>query len=142
MTSDFFGFFIFGFLLPFLTLQVRSSSEPLVPLVRFFDRHRFKDIDNAPGQDIEKRGERMSNMHPAMTVLQELHIRGRVRIFELQQVLLDDPPVLILQAVNVLQCPLFDGYSHGASLFSVQHIQDRHRARRILRPLQPSPGGR
>lgn len=52
-------------------------------------------------------------MHPAMPVFQQLDIGCRVRIFESQQVGLDESAVLLRQAVNVLQSPLFDGYVHA-----------------------------
>lgn len=119
---------------------VRLTPEPLVPLMCFLNRHHFENVDNAPGQNIEERSIGMSDMHPAMTVLQQLHIRGSIRIFKLQQVLLDDPAILLRQAVNVLQRPLVDVYSHDASLFSVPRIRDRCRAGRILLPLRSYPG--
>jgi hypothetical protein len=37
--------------------------------MRFVDRHHFKDIDNAPGQDNEERCIGMGNVHPAVAVL-------------------------------------------------------------------------
>ena len=36
-----------------------------------------------------------------MTVLQQSHIHGSIRIFKLLQVLLDDPAILLWQAVNM-----------------------------------------
>ena len=96
--------------------------------MRLLNRHHFENVDNPPGQNIEERSVGTGDMHPAVTILQQLYIRGSIGVFKHQQVLLDDPPVLFPQAVNVLQRPLFDVYSHGASLFSVQRIQDRHRA--------------
>ena len=119
---------------------VRLPPEPLVPLMRFLDRHHFENVDNAPGQNIEERSIGMRDMHPAVTVLQQLHIRGSIRILKFQQMLLDNPAILFLQAVNVQQCPLVDVYSHDASLFSVQRIRDRCRAGRILLPLRSYPG--
>jgi hypothetical protein len=92
---------------------VQSLPEAFVPLVRFLDRHHFKNIDNAPGQDIEECRIRVTDMHPAVAVLQQLNIRSSIGILELQQVLLDDPPILLRQAANVLQRPLFDVYLHG-----------------------------
>jgi len=49
---------------------VRLPPEPLVPLMRFLDRHHFENIDNAPGQNIKELSIGMSDMHPAVTVLQ------------------------------------------------------------------------
>ena len=85
--------------------------------MRFLDRHHFKNVYNPPGQNIEERSIGMSDMHPAVTILQQLHIRSSIRIFKLQQMLLDDPAILSRQVVNVLQRPLVDVYSHYASLF-------------------------
>jgi len=102
--------------------------------MRFLDRHHFENVDNTPGQNIEERSIGMRDMHPAVTVLQQLYVRGSIRIFKLQQVLLDDPAILLCQAVNVLQRPLVDVYFHDAYLFSVPRIQDRCRVGRILLP--------
>ena len=117
-----------------------SPPEPLVPLMCFLDRHHFENGDNAPGQDIEERSIGMSDKHPAVTVLQQLRIRGSIGILKFEQVLFDDPAILLWQAVNVLQRPLFDVYSHDASLFSGLRIRDRCRAGRTLLPLRSYPG--
>jgi hypothetical protein len=68
----------------------------------FLDGHHVENVDNASGQDIEERGIRMRDVHPAVAVLQQFHIWCGIGIFELQQVLLDDPAILLRQEVNVL----------------------------------------
>ena len=107
--------------------------------MRFLDRHHFENVDNATMQNIKKRSIGMGDMHPAVTVLQQLHIRGNIRIFKFQQMLLDDPAILLWQTVKLLQRPLVDVYSHGASLFSGLRIRDRCQAERILLPLRSYP---
>ena len=119
--------------------RVRLLPKPLIPLMRFLNRHYFENVDNAPWQNIEERGIGMGDMHPTMTVLQQLHIRGCIGIFKFQQMLLDDPAILLWQAVNVLQRPLVDVYSHGASLSSGLRIRDRCRAGQILLPQRSCP---
>ena len=39
--------------------------------MRLLNRHHFENVDNATGQNIEKRSIGMSDMHPGMTVLQQ-----------------------------------------------------------------------
>ena len=117
------------------------SPEPLVPLMRFFYCHHFENVNNRSRQNIKKSGRGMSNMHPAVTILQQLNIRGRIRIFKFQQVQFDNPAIFCRQAVNVLQRPLVDVYSHDASLFLRLCIRDRCRVRQILPLLRLNPGG-
>jgi len=105
----------------------------------FLDRHDFENIDNTPGQNIEECGIGIGNMYPAVTVLQQLCIRGGVWILEHQQVLLDDPAIFIRQAVNVLERPFVDVYFHDASLF-LSAAYDRCRVGRNLLPLRFYPG--
>lgn len=100
--------------------------------MRFLNRHHFKNVDDTTGHNIEKRSIAMSDMHPAVTILQQLHIRGCIGVFQFQQMLLDDPAILLRQIVNVLQRSSVDVYFHGASLFSGLRIQDRCRAGRNL----------
>jgi len=35
-------------------ITAQSLPKPLVPLMRFFDRHHFKNSDNLSGQNIKK----------------------------------------------------------------------------------------
>ena len=123
-------------------MPVQLPPEPLEPFMRFLDRHYLENIDNASGQNIKERSVRMRDMHPAVAVLQQFHIRRSIRIFEFQEMLLDNPAIFLRQAVNVLQRPLLDVYSHDASLFSGPRIQDRCQAEQNLLPLRSCPDGR
>ena len=104
--------------------------------MRFLDRHHFENVDNAPGKNIEERSIGMGDMHPAVTIMQQLHIRINIRIFQFQQMLLDDPAILVRQTVSVLYRSLFEVYTDGVSLFSGLRIRDRCQAKRILLPLR------